>query len=92
VILRSAMLMILSIGLLLPADNASTATPTLPLTIGGFDFLDGERAFADDAFLVSGSGVRFSCLVGGTAASSIAEALSGSEITQCVNVVGGGDG
>ena len=63
-----------------------------PLSVAGFSFSDGERAFADDAFLVSGSGVRFNCTAGGTAASSFGEALSGSDVTQCANVSGGGDG
>ncbi len=63
-----------------------------PISVGGFSFAAGEAAFADSASLVSGSGVRFTCTAGGTAASSYAEALSGSDVTQCVNVVGGGDG
>jgi hypothetical protein len=63
-----------------------------PITVGGFTFDAGEAAFADDAVLVSGSGVRFSCAAGVGAASSFAEALSGSDVTQCANVSGGGDG
>ncbi len=63
-----------------------------PISVGGFSFAAGEAAFADTASLVSGSGVRFTCTAGGTAASSYAEALSGSDVTQCVNVAGGGDG
>jgi len=63
-----------------------------PISVGGFSFEAGEIAFADTASLVSGSGVRFTCTTGGTAASSYAEALSGSDTTQCVNVSGGGDG
>ncbi len=63
-----------------------------PISVGGFTFAAGEAAFADTASLVSGSGVRFTCTAGGTAASSYAEALSGSDVTQCVNVSGGGDG
>ena len=70
----------------------SATAEAQPITLVGFTFDAGEQAFADDAFLVSGSGVRYTCLAGGIAASSIAEALSGSEITQCVNVSGGGDG
>jgi hypothetical protein len=72
--------------LLAPAAGAA------PISVAGFTFVDGEVAFADDAWLVSGSGVRFNCTTGGTAASSFAEALSGSDLTQCVNVAGGGDG
>jgi len=63
-----------------------------PISVGGFTFAAGEAAFADDASLVSGSGVRFTCAAGGTSASSFSEALSGSDITQCANVSGGGDG
>jgi hypothetical protein len=63
-----------------------------PITVGGFTFTEGETAFADDAVVVSDSGLRFTCTAGGTAASSFAEALSGSDVTQCVNVVGGGSG
>ena len=63
-----------------------------PITVAGFTFAAGEDAFADDAFLVSGTGVRHTCTAGGTAASSLAEALSGSDQTQCANVAGGGDG
>jgi hypothetical protein len=72
---------------IIPSSVASGA----PIAVGGFTFSEGEVAFADDASLVSGS-VRFSCTAGGTAASSISEALSGSDVTQCVNTVGGGDG
>lgn len=63
-----------------------------PISVGGFTFAEGEAAFADSASLAFGSGVRFNCVAGGTAASSYAEALSGSDVTQCVNVEGGGDG
>jgi hypothetical protein len=63
-----------------------------PISVGGFTFPEGESAFADAASLVSGTGVRFTCTAGGTAASSYSEALAGSDVTQCVNVVGGGDG
>lgn len=68
-----------------PSDGA-------PISVAGFNFPEGEASFADDAFLFSGSGVRFNCTAGGTAAGSYAEALSGSDLTQCVNVSGGGDG
>jgi hypothetical protein len=78
----------LFIAFSLAANLASAA----PISVAGFTFDDGERAFADDAFLASGSGVRFNCTAGGTAASSFADALSGSDVTQCVNVSGGGDG
>jgi len=71
---------------------ASNSAAAAPITVGGFAFDSGEEAFADDASFVSGSGVRFSCAAGAPAASSYAEALSGSDITQCVNVSGGGDG
>lgn len=71
---------------------ATSAASAASITVGGFVFDAGEAAFADDAFLVSGSGVRFNCTAGGTAASSFAEALSGSGVTQCANVSGGGDG
>ena len=69
-----------------------TAAFGSPISVGGFSFTAGEAAFADSGSLVSGSGVRFNCTAGGTAASSYAEALSGSDVTQCVNVAGGGDG
>jgi hypothetical protein len=80
----SAALIVLIVG----ATNALAA----PISVGGFTFDAGEEAFADDASLVSGSGVRFSCAAGGPSASSYAEALTGSDISQCVNVSGGGDG
>ena len=69
-----------------------TLAHAVPISVGGFSFDAGEAAFADTASLVSGSGVRFNCTAGGTAATSYAEALSGSDVTQCVNVSGGGDG
>ena len=50
-----------------PAVSAS------PITVGGFTFDAGEAAFADDAFLVSGSGVRFTCAAGVSPASSFAK-------------------
>ncbi len=80
-------LLVAPLILLLPAAAFGS-----PISVGGFSFAAGEAAFADTASLVSGSGVRFTCTAGGTAASSYAEALSGSDVTQCVNVVGGGDG
>jgi hypothetical protein len=83
-------LLVLVLGALL-VSFSSSARGT-PITVGGFTFPAGEVAFADDASFVSGSGVRFTCTAGGTAASSYAEALSGSDLTQCVNVAGGGDG
>jgi hypothetical protein len=61
-----------------------------PLSVGGFTFAAGESAFADTASLVSGAGVRFNCAAGGAAASSYAEALSGSDVTQCVKQGQGG--
>lgn len=82
---RIGVLVILSV--IVPTPAAAT-----PISVGSFSFAAGEAAFADDAFLVSGSGVRFNCTAGGTAASSFGEALSGSDVTQCVNVAGGGDG
>lgn len=72
--------------------SSPAAVSAAPVTVGGFTFDAGEGAFADDAFLVSGSGVRFTCAAGGSASSSFAEALSGSDVTQCANVSGGGDG
>jgi hypothetical protein len=75
-------------GILLAPAFASA----IPINVGGFTFDVGELAFADDASYVSGSGLRFTCTAGGTAASSFGEALSGSDLTQCVNVSGGGDG
>jgi hypothetical protein len=63
-----------------------------PISVGGFTFSDGETAFADDASVVSDAGLRFDCTAGSTAATSFAQALAGSDITQCVNVVGGGSG
>jgi hypothetical protein len=83
-------LLVLVLGALL-VSFSSSARGT-PITVGGFTFPAGEVAFADDASFVSGSGVRSTCTAGGTAASSYAEALSGSDLTQCVNVAGGGDG
>jgi hypothetical protein len=71
---------------------ATSVASAASITVGGFSFDAGETAFADDALLISGSGVRFSCTAGGIAASSFAEALSGSDVTQCANVSGGGDG
>src|SRR5262245_20063658 len=47
-----------------------------------------QGAFADDAFLVSGT-IRFTCLGGGwdsnPAAASVADALAGSDLSHCVN-------
>jgi hypothetical protein len=77
------------VALLLLQPVAAFASP---ISAGGFSFAAGEAAFADTASLLSGSGVRFTCTAGGVAASSYAEALAGSDTTQCVNVVGGGDG
>ena len=70
----------------------STGAQAASISVAGFTFAGGEAAFADDALLVSGSGVRFTCTAGGTAAASFGDALAGSDLTQCVNVSGGGDG
>ncbi|MEM7410158.1 MAG: PEP-CTERM sorting domain-containing protein [Myxococcota bacterium] len=79
----------IGIGIWLASQTATAAT----IAVGGFSFEGGEAAFADDAFLASGSGVRHTCLAGAAIpAASIGEALSGSDLGRCVNVSGGGDG
>ena len=78
----------LVIGTILTPSAGSAAA----IVVGGFTFPAGLEAFADDAFLVSGSGVRSSCAAGVSPASTISEALSGANLAQCVNVSGGGDG
>lgn len=56
-----------------------------PLTIAGITIDAGEVAFVDDATLTSGT-IRYTCTTGGwTPASSVAEALVGSDLMQCVN-------
>lgn len=56
-----------------------------PITIAGFTFSAGELAFADDAYLVSGT-IRYTCATAGVGpASSVAEALAGSNLERCVN-------
>jgi hypothetical protein len=80
----TAALIVLIVG----ATNALAA----PITVGGFTFDAGKEAFADDVSLVSGSGVGFTCATGGPSTPSYAAALTGSDISQCVNVSGGGDG
>jgi hypothetical protein len=53
-------------------------------------FAAGEEAFADNAFLVSG-GARSTCTaVGIPGIATIKEALTGSDLSDCVNVAGGG--
>jgi len=70
----------LQIGLLLLWAGAASAAP---ITVGGFTFTDGEAAFADDAFLVSGT-IRM-CGGGFPPATSIDVALSGANVTDCAN-------
>lgn len=56
-----------------------------PITIAGFTFSAGELAFADDAYLVSGT-VRYTCATAAAGpAGSIAEALAGHDLERCVN-------
>jgi hypothetical protein len=73
----------LGAGLILFATSAFAS----PINVGGYSF-SGEAAFADDAFLVSGT-IRFNCLGGGWGvnpeATSVAEALAGSDLSHCVN-------
>lgn len=65
----------------------ATAAFASPINVGGYSF-SGEASFADDAFLVSGT-IRFNCLGGGWGvtpeATSVAEALAGSDLSRCVN-------
>jgi len=58
---------------------SAAAAPAASITVAGFTFNSGEQAFADNAFLVSGS-IR---LCGAT--SSIAAALTGSDLLDCIN-------
>lgn len=63
----------------------ATSAAGAPIVVGGFTFADGERAFADNAILISGT-VGHSCTAGPvTPATSLAVALSGSDIQQCAN-------
>ena len=63
----------------------ATAVNAAPITIGGFTFSAGEVAFADDAFLVSGT-IRFTCATAAAGpAGSVAEALAGHDLERCVN-------
>jgi len=65
----------------------TTSAFASPIELGGYSF-SGEASFADDAFLVSGT-IRFNCLGGGWGvtpeATSVAEALAGSDLSRCVN-------
>lgn len=57
----------------------------LPFDLAGYQFESGEEAFADDAFLVSGT-VRHTCATAGAGpAGSVAEALVGANLEQCIN-------
>jgi hypothetical protein len=57
----------------------------VPIELAGFTFEMGEQAFADDAFLVSGT-IRWWCASPGVEpAASVAEALTGSDTDHCVN-------
>jgi hypothetical protein len=77
---RDAMrLAILVLGLLVVAGAAGAA----PITIAGFTFPAGEQAFADDAFLASGT-IRTGSFFTG-ACCTVAEVLSGSDISTGVN-------
>ncbi len=56
-----------------------------PISVGGLTFSAGEDAFADGAVLISGS-LNHTCAAGPVpAAASLSEALTGSDIRQCVN-------
>jgi hypothetical protein len=70
----------LQIGFLFVCAGAANGAP---ITVGGFTFTDGEAAFADDAFLVSGT-IRM-CGGGFPPATSIDVALSGSNVSDCAN-------
>jgi hypothetical protein len=71
----------ISVALLLGSTSAFAA----PLSLGGFTFAAGDQAFADDAFLVSGT-IRFTCATAGAGpAGSVAEALVGHDLERCVN-------
>jgi len=62
-----------------------TGAASAPISVAGIAFPAGEEAFADGALLVSGT-LNHSCTAGPVpAASSLSEALSGSDIRQCVN-------
>ncbi len=61
---------------------AGTATGA-PITVAGFTFVAGEQAFADDASLVSGT-IRIGSFFTGPCC-TVAEALSGSDISTGVN-------
>ena len=73
----------LGAGLCLLAMSAFAS----PINVGGYSF-SSEAAFADEAFLVSGT-IRFTCLGGGWGvnppASTVAEAVAGSDLSHCVN-------
>ena len=73
----------LGVGFCLVATSAFAS----PINVGGYSF-SSEAAFADDAFLVSGT-IRFTCLGGGWGvnppAGSEAEAIAGSDLSHCVN-------
>jgi len=63
----------------------ATVASAAPITIGGFTFSAGDAAFADDAFLVSGT-IRFTCATAAAGpASSVAEALAGHDLERCIN-------
>jgi hypothetical protein len=65
----------------------ATSSLASPINVGGYSF-SSEAAFADDAFLASGT-IRFNCLGGGWGvnppAASASEALVGSDLSHCVN-------
>ena len=55
------------------------------ITIAGFAFADGAQAFADDAFLVAGV-IRYNCATAAAGpASSVAEAVTGTDLERCIN-------
>jgi hypothetical protein len=75
----------LALFLGLPLFLAATSTGAAPITVAGITFPDGERAFADDGFLVSGT-IRYTCTAEAAApATSVAEAITGSDTTRCIN-------
>jgi hypothetical protein len=79
-----AKIVTIPICILLFVSGASAS----PITVGGFNFPAGEEAFGDHAVLAAGT-IRFNCLGGGWGvtepAESVSEALSGSDLSLCVN-------
>jgi hypothetical protein len=64
---------------------ACQAGAAAPFELAGYVFSSGEQAFADDAFLASGT-IRWWCVSAGLdPATSVSEALTGSDTDHCVN-------